>query len=56
MTELVGDICMPKELIVPEDTASTKDPATISGAVLCISGGALHFKVATLKWQKVTSA
>jgi len=44
MVELVGDICMPRELIVPVEDTPANQPAT-SGA-LFISGSTLWFHIA----------
>ena len=41
MVEVIGDIVMPRELVIPDETAAGGKPATsmnISGALLFISG------------------
>jgi len=43
MVELVGDICMPSDLIVPEDAGGVYNNSTISGAQLFLSGSILYY-------------
>ena len=42
MTEVIGDVLIPKELVVPEDTGRTAT-LNMSGANLYVSGNKLWF-------------
>ena len=46
MTEVIGDVVIPKELIVPDWTLTGADLAGMSGASIFLSGGKLHFATA----------
>jgi len=54
MVELIGDVCIPKELVVPmiDGTPSTTQPLMSGG--LIISGGKLYF-FANAGYELVTS-
>ncbi len=54
MVEVVGDVLIPSELIIPEKTGNTNSLA-MSGASLYVSGAKLYFNTgATI--EKITSA
>ena len=55
MSEVIDDIVMPSELIIKDDTGeSFSGSSVISGALLFMSGGKLHFAQAGMV-EKVTS-
>lgn len=44
MVELIGDSCIPSELIIPDrTTTSANGPTTTSGALLYMSGATLYW-------------
>ena len=55
MVELIGDMCIPSELIVPEHYLQTEANVNISGGKLFISGGKLHFTFGAVT-EIITSA
>ena len=54
MTDLIGDICMPKSLVVPSQTGT--NTSSLSGT-LVFSGAKLYFKSggSADDWELITS-
>jgi len=50
MVEVVGDLVMPSELIVPEKTGRTGTNTKVSGANLFISGHNLFFELGSITY------
>jgi len=56
MVEVIGDVVMPSEIIVPERTGAILDMGNQSGAQLFVSGNKLYLWIATGIIHEVTSA